>query len=114
MEDFDKNNNKISLTSQCDKKYHKIKTHPETGIFLYKSIKWKTLEKSDYLRKKPGHVVDPDLFLVVALLEVSKYVFLCYCKVFSYYIYTAHTHTMETHSMEKVPSMENFSINQTE
>lgn len=27
---------------------------------------------------------------------------------------TAHTHTMETHSMEKVPSMENFSINQTE
>lgn len=85
MEDFDKNNNKISLTSQCDKKYHKIKTHPETGIFLYKSIKWKTLEKSDYLRKKPGHVVDPDLFLVVALLEVSKYVFLCYCKVFSYY-----------------------------
>ncbi len=26
----------------------------------------------------------------------------------------AHTHTMETHSMEKVPSMENFSINQTE
>ena len=74
MEDFDKNNNKISLTSQCDKKYHKIKTHPETGIFLYKSIKWKTLEKSDYLRKKPGHVVDPDLFLVVALLEVSKYV----------------------------------------
>ena len=76
MEDFDKNNNKISLTSQCDKKYHKIKTHPETGIFLYKSIKWKTLEKSDYLRKKPGHVVDPDLFLVVALLEVSKYVLL--------------------------------------
>ena len=76
MEDFDKNNNKISLTSQCDKKYHKIKTHPETGIFLYKSIKWKTLEKSDYLRKKPGHVVDPDLFLVVALLEVSKDVLL--------------------------------------
>ena len=30
------------------------------------------------------------------------------------YRYTAHTHTMETHSMEKVPSMENFSINQTE
>ena len=30
------------------------------------------------------------------------------------YISTAHTHTMETHSMEKVPSMENFSINQTE
>ena len=29
-------------------------------------------------------------------------------------LYTAHTHTMETHSMEKVPSMENFSINQTE
>ena len=27
---------------------------------------------------------------------------------------TAHTHTLETHSMEKVPSMENFSINQTE
>ena len=27
---------------------------------------------------------------------------------------TAHTHTMETHSMEKVPSMEKFSINQTE
>ena len=27
---------------------------------------------------------------------------------------TAHTHTVETHSMEKVPSMENFSINQTE
>ena len=27
---------------------------------------------------------------------------------------TAHTHTMETHSMEKVPSMENFSIYQTE
>ena len=86
MEEFDKNNNKILMTtSQCDKKYHKIKTHPETGIFLYKSIKWKTLEKSDYLRKKPGHVVDPDLFLVVALLEVSKYVFLCYCKVNIYY-----------------------------
>ena len=27
---------------------------------------------------------------------------------------TVHTHSMETHSMEKVPSMENFSINQTE
>ena len=30
------------------------------------------------------------------------------------YISTAHTHSMETHSMEKVPSMENYSINQTE
>ena len=30
------------------------------------------------------------------------------------FAFTAHTHTMETHSMEKVPSMENFSINQTE
>ena len=30
------------------------------------------------------------------------------------FISTAHTHTMETHSMEKVPSMEKFSINQTE
>ena len=29
-------------------------------------------------------------------------------------VHTAYTHTMETHSMEKVPSMENFSINQTE
>ena len=85
MADFNNNKSKMLMASQCDKKYHKIKTHPETGIFLYKSIKWKTLEKSDYLRKKPGHVVDPDLFLVVALLEVSKYVFLCYCKVFSYY-----------------------------
>ena len=27
---------------------------------------------------------------------------------------TVHTHSMETHSMEKVPSMEKFSINQTE
>ena len=27
---------------------------------------------------------------------------------------TVHTHSMETHSMEKVPSMENVSINQTE
>ena len=31
-----------------------------------------------------------------------------------YFMHTAHTHSMETHSMEKVPSMENFSINQTE
>ena len=27
---------------------------------------------------------------------------------------TGNAHSMETHSMEKVPSMENFSINQTE
>ena len=27
---------------------------------------------------------------------------------------TVHTHSMEIHSMEKVPSMEKFSINQTE
>ena len=49
------------------------------------------------------------LGIFVLLTLLPNFVF-----VFKIEISTAHTHTMETHSMEKVPSMENFSIDQTE
>ena len=46
-----------------------------------------------------------------ATLPYFEYEIIFYLLAF---LSTAHNHTMETHSMEKVPSMEIFSINQTE
>ena len=59
----------------------KIRSHPETGIFLYKSINWQKIEESEYLKKEPGFVIEPDVFLVVSCIDVSKYVYFCYAKV---------------------------------
>ena len=44
-----------------------------------------------------------------AFIIDEKYVIWFYFFPMYITISTAHTHTMETHSMEKVPSMENFS-----
>ena len=57
-----------------------------------------------------------DFVYVDSSVSVSGFDSISYLQNFEYISYgsTAHTHTMETHSMEKVPSMENFSINQTE
>ena len=67
----------------CSHKYHKVKAHPETGIFLYKSVRWKKIEESDYLKKTPGIVIEPDIFLIVPCLDIAIYVYLCYRKVSS-------------------------------
>ena len=67
----------------CSHKYHKVKAHPETGIFLYKSVRWKKIEESDYLKKIPGIVIEPDIFLIVPCLDIAIYVYLCYRKVSS-------------------------------